>query len=75
MKTYKKIITMAVVLLMTAATLINVVILFGVMSQFACHILHVNNLHQLSLSENIAYFIVSSSGLLTTFLYFKKLYK
>ena len=75
MKTYKKIITIAVALLMTAATLINVVILLGSLHQFVCYIFNVNYFHKLPLTEIILYFIVSSSGLLTTFLYFKKLMK
>lgn len=75
MKTYKKIITIAVILLMAVATLINVVILLGSLHQFVCYIFNVNYFHKLPLVDIILYFIVSSSGLLTTFLYFKKLMK
>lgn len=75
MKTYKKIITIAVLLLMTAATMINIVILLGCLHQFVCYIFNVNYFHKLPLEEIILYFIVSSYGLLTTFLFFKKLMK
>ena len=75
MKTYKKIITMAVLLLITAATMINIVILLGSLHQFVCYIFNVNYFHKLPLTEVIMYFIVSFSGLLTTILYFKKLMK
>ena len=75
MKTYKKIITMAVLLLMTAATMINMVLLLGCLHQFVCYIFNVNYFHKLPLEEIALYFITSSSGLLTTFLYFKKLMK
>ena len=75
MKTYKKIITMAVLLLMTAATMINMVLLLGCLHQFVCYIFNVNYFHKLPLEEVVLYFIVSCSGLLTTFLYFKKLMK
>lgn len=75
MKTYKKIITIAVVSLMAIATLINVVILLGSLHQFVCYAFNVNYFHKLPLEEVVLYFIVSCSGLLTTFLYFKKLMK
>lgn len=75
MKTFKKIITIAVVLLMTAATMINIVLLFGCLHQFVCYVFNVNYFHKLPLEEIVLYFIVSCSGLLTTFLYFKKLMK
>lgn len=75
MKTYKKIITIAVVLLMAAATMINIVLLFGCLHQFVCYVFNVNYFHKLPLEEIVLYFIVSCSGLLTTFLYFKKLMK